>query len=56
MVAQSAQSTSAASSSTVTVEQLQTDLARLSAQMTALQAPSTASFFSEFSSLAPDEW
>ena len=56
MVALSAQSTSTARSSAVTVEQLQADLARLSAQMTAVQAPSTTSFFGAFSSLAPDEW
>ena len=56
LMTQSALSTSTASSSVATVEQLQADLARLSAQMSVLQAPSTTSFFGVFSSPPSTEW
>ena len=56
LMTQSVLSNSTASSSVATVEQLRADLARLSAQMSPLQAPSTTSFFGVFSSPPSTEW
>ena len=55
--APSTSSTSAPSTSAVTLEQLQSDLARLRAQMTAMQASSSTSFFGASTSpYSSDKW